>query len=230
MPQLVGQNCVLCTARISSELDGHFCTACQRPVHNACVQGALVHRTTGCCRSCGAPVPEAQGTADTPNAQNAAPMVVKPVGFLQLICLFAILAAAAFRLPTHSFSSGTHVMLVTIISSEGGELVFAGVVAGVMLTACQIVALGSVAPHSGRHIVALLVSSVGVCIGLSLFWLGHHMGWFPPISEDNPSPTIGALIVMLAGAGFAYLSGLRLWRLLRIKQAAAPDPPANRFP
>jgi hypothetical protein len=52
MPQLVGRNCVRCSARIVSELDARFCSGCGQPVHSACIPGE-VPTAAGVCPLCG---------------------------------------------------------------------------------------------------------------------------------------------------------------------------------
>jgi hypothetical protein len=59
MRQLVGQNCVHCQARISSDLDGRFCRACGCPVHKEC---AIPRKGQGC-ETCGASAADAASNA-----------------------------------------------------------------------------------------------------------------------------------------------------------------------
>jgi hypothetical protein len=53
MPQLVGSICVLCNKRIGSILEGHFCRACARPIHAACMLQEKPEEAPGRCTLCG---------------------------------------------------------------------------------------------------------------------------------------------------------------------------------
>jgi rhomboid protease GluP len=48
MPQLVGQTCVCCRARIVAEFEARFCGACGCPVHNGCVSADARAGSDGC--------------------------------------------------------------------------------------------------------------------------------------------------------------------------------------
>jgi len=50
--QLVGQKCVLCGERISSIVEGRFCSACDASVHDKCAAPSM---EGGRCSTCGAP-------------------------------------------------------------------------------------------------------------------------------------------------------------------------------
>jgi hypothetical protein len=54
MQQLVGQSCVLCGRRITSELDARFCPVCKKPIHDGCISGELSSSSDVCPR-CGSP-------------------------------------------------------------------------------------------------------------------------------------------------------------------------------
>jgi hypothetical protein len=139
--------------------------------------------------------------------------VVRPVGFGQLLCLAAILLAAALRLPAQSITFLDDELGMTIISSEGGRFVFFGVIAGAMLAVLQLVALRRPGSGIGR-VAALMVTGAALCIGLVIAWLGVRIGFNPLVPDDmRPSPGVGAIVVILAGAGYAFLSTVRLWRL-----------------
>jgi len=81
--QLVGRDCVLCGAPISSSLDARFCTACGSPVHAECSLRILASPPDGCCAACGAPravlearVLEKQERAESARSQAALTSVV----------------------------------------------------------------------------------------------------------------------------------------------------------
>ena len=52
MMQLIGLDCVLCSERISSVLDGKFCSTCGCPVHSRCAKADASR--SGVCAACGA--------------------------------------------------------------------------------------------------------------------------------------------------------------------------------
>ena len=47
LPQLVGLSCAVCSQRVGSEIDGHFCEGCGNPIHNACARRATPPVPTG---------------------------------------------------------------------------------------------------------------------------------------------------------------------------------------
>lgn len=53
--QLVGQACVLCQERISSELAAQFCRYCRSPSHHHCSLAAREPLVAESCTACGAP-------------------------------------------------------------------------------------------------------------------------------------------------------------------------------
>jgi hypothetical protein len=95
MAQLVGQMCVVCKARIGSDLDGRFCSLCGCPVHAVCVPTDASRKIEGACLACGAPPAEiaprreaaqqqAAWQAGAPQRRRGGWMMAASAGFMLL--------------------------------------------------------------------------------------------------------------------------------------------------
>jgi hypothetical protein len=65
MRQLVGLRCVICQERISSVLEGRFCSSCQNAIHNQCAATTSAPLGRDICHLCGINLEQAEAQTKT---------------------------------------------------------------------------------------------------------------------------------------------------------------------
>lgn len=136
---------------------------------------------------------------------------VRPVGWVQLACMAAILVAVAARLPAQRLIFLGDRIDDLLTDGPGGRVVVFAALAGLVLAAGQLAALRRPAPGGFRQWAAAAVAVAGLFLGIGVAALGVRLGYRPDIPADwSPVPGLGAVVTVLSGVAFAGCAGVRL--------------------